>query len=137
MATLQTELSECIGTRRDRRSRRDRGRENLRPVLVVDNNPVDQKYNDDELGQAWPFERVLELDFAAESEEALVKLRTKCFALAVLDWELPLLRKCEVLRHLRQHGVRIPVVVIFRCGARGDQRRSRCTTGSLSEQKAG
>ena len=82
------------------------------PVLVVDDNPGDQQLVAIFLGKAWPFERVLALDFAADGEEALVKLRTKHFAFVVLDWNLPVLGHGEVLRHLRRSGIRIPVVVI-------------------------
>ena len=81
-------------------------------VLVVDDNPLDQELAAMALGQAWPFERVLELDFAAEGEEALAKLHKKRFALVVLDWKLPLMGEGKVLQHLRQDGIRIPVVVI-------------------------
>ena len=82
------------------------------PVLVVDDNPLDQKLAALYLEKAWPFERVLKLEFAANGEEALVKLRTKHFAFVVLDWNLPVLGHGEVLRHLRRSGIRIPVVVI-------------------------
>ena len=82
------------------------------PVLVVDDNPGDQKLVAVYLGKAWTFERELELDFAADGEEALAKLRSKCFAVVVLDWNLPVRGHGEVLRHLRQNGIRIPVVVI-------------------------
>ena len=82
------------------------------PVLVVDDNPGDQKLIAIYLGKAWTFERVLELDFAVDGEEALAKLRSKHFAVVVLDWNLPVGGKGEVLRHLRRSGIRTPVVVI-------------------------
>jgi len=82
------------------------------PVLVVDDNPADQELTAIHLGEAWPFARVLELDFAADGAEALAKLRAKRFVLIVLDWKLPVLGDGEVLRQLRQQQVRIPVVVI-------------------------
>jgi len=82
------------------------------PVLVVDDNPRDQELVAMHLGQAWKFKQGLELDFAMDGKEALEKLRTKRFALVVLDWEMPLLGKGEVLRHLRKNGSQIPVVVI-------------------------
>ena len=81
-------------------------------VLVVDDNPADQQLAAIHLGAAWPFERALKLDFAADGAEALAKLRTQHFALVVLDWQLPVLGDGEVLRHLRQQRIRIPVVVI-------------------------
>ena len=84
-------------------------------VLVVDDNPVDQELAVLHMGQTWPYERELELDFAVDGAEALAKLRTKKFALVVLDWMLPVLGDGEVLRQLRHHGQRIPVVVISGC----------------------
>lgn len=81
-------------------------------VLVVDDNLADQELAVLHMGQTWPYERELELDFAADGAEALAKLRTKNFALVVLDWLLPILGDGEVLRHLRRHGHRIPVVVV-------------------------
>ena len=84
-------------------------------VLVVDDNPVDQELAVLHMGQTWPYERELELDFAVDGAEALAKLRTKKFALVVLDWMLPVLGDGEVLRQLRYHGHRIPVVVVSGC----------------------
>ena len=81
-------------------------------VLVVDDNLVDQELAVLHMGQTWPYERELELDFAADGAQALAKLRTKSFALVVLDWMLPVLGDGEVLRQLRHHGQRVPVVVV-------------------------
>ena len=67
-------------------------------VLVVDDNLVDQELAVLHMGQTWPYERELELDFAADGAQALAKLRTKSFALVVLDWMLPVLGDGEVLR---------------------------------------
>jgi CheY-like chemotaxis protein len=80
-------------------------------VLVVDDNPGDQMLAAMYLREAWPFEHDMELDFAADGQEALLKLRAKRFVLMVLDWKLPVMGNGEVLRHLRQHGIRLPVVV--------------------------
>ena len=82
------------------------------PVLVVDDSPADQKLTAIHLRAAWPFERTLQLEFAADGVEALDKLRTKHFTFVVLDWSLPVLGHGEVLRQLRQNKIRIPVVVI-------------------------
>lgn len=84
------------------------------PVLVVDDNPLDQNLVSVYLREAWRFASGLELDFAADGEEALAKLSAKHFTFVVLDWNLPVLGHGEVLRHLRRSGIRIPVVVI--CG---------------------
>ena len=93
-------------------SRTATSREKTLPVLVVDDVPTEQELMATYLGEAWPFESVMELDFAADGKEALTKLRTKRYALLVLDWKLPVLGGDEVLRYLRQQGIRIPVVVI-------------------------
>ena len=82
------------------------------PVLVVDDNPMDQRLVAVYLGEAWRFKSGLELDFAKDGAEALAKLSTKHFTFVVLDWNLPVLGQGEVLRHLRKSGIRIPVVVI-------------------------
>ena len=86
------------------------------PVLVVDDNPADQQLTAIHLRAAWPFERTLKLEFAADGREALTKLYTKHFTFVVLDWSLPVLGQGEVLRHLRQNKIRIPVVVISGAG---------------------
>ena len=88
------------------------GNEKTFRVLVVDDNLVDQELAVLHMSQTWPFERELELDFAADGAEALAKLYTKTFALVVLDWMLPVLGEGEVLRQLRQNGHQIPVVVV-------------------------
>ena len=81
-------------------------------LLVVDDNTVDQHLMAVHLGKIRAFKRGIELDFAMDGEEALAKLRTKGFALVVLDWNLPVLGQGAVLRALRKNGSRIPVVVI-------------------------
>ncbi len=86
------------------------------PVLVVDDSPADQKLTAIHLRAAWPFERTLQLEFAADGVEALDKLHTKHFTFVVLDWSLPVLGQGEVLRQLRQNKIRIPVVVISGVG---------------------
>lgn len=81
-------------------------------VLVIDDNATDREIITRYLGQAWPFERELILDHAVDGRQALQKIRSARFALIVLDWKLPELGGSEVLRDMRQHGVRIPVVVL-------------------------
>lgn len=82
------------------------------PGLVVDDNPVDQHLVASHLGKIRSLKHELNLDFAGDGKEALVKLYSKPFELVILDWELPMLGKGEVLRHLRKNGSRLPVVVI-------------------------
>ena len=81
-------------------------------VLVIDDNEADQNLTSIYLNKAWPFERDLVLDYAADGVEALEKLRRGQFAVVVLDWKLPLMDGGEVLRNFRQTGMRTPVVVV-------------------------
>lgn len=81
-------------------------------ILVVDDNQVDQHLMAVHLGRIRSFKRGIAVDFAMDGAEALAKLRTKGYAVVVLDWNLPVLGQGAVLRYLRQHGSRIPVVVI-------------------------
>lgn len=82
------------------------------PVLIIDDSETDRQITTHYLGQAWPFERVMAPDFAADGPEALEKMRTTRYALIALDWKLPGMGGGEVLREIRQLGVRIPVVVL-------------------------
>jgi CheY-like chemotaxis protein len=82
------------------------------PVLVVDDSPTDKELACVYLAQAWPFEHDLEVDCASDGREALEKIRTRRFALVVLDWRLPIMGDGHVLRQLRAEGVRLPVVVV-------------------------
>jgi CheY-like chemotaxis protein len=52
-----------------------------------------------------------ELEFARDGEEALVKLKTDGFALALVDIKMPKLDGLEVLRQLKG-ALRIPVIVL-------------------------
>ena len=81
-------------------------------VLIIDDSDVDREITVHHLSKAWPFERELAADTAADGHEALERIRTKSFALIVLDWKLPGLGGGDVLRVLRQIGIRIPVIVM-------------------------
>lgn len=81
-------------------------------VLVIDDSEIDREITTRHLGKAWPFERELMLDYAADGTEALDKMRVTRYALFVLDWKLPGMGGGEVLRGIRRSGVRIPVVVV-------------------------
>jgi two-component system sensor histidine kinase/response regulator len=81
-------------------------------VLVIDDSEIDREITSRHLGKAWPFERELMLDYAADGWEALEKMRSTRYALFVLDWKLPGMGGGEVLRGIRQFGIRIPVVVL-------------------------
>ncbi len=82
------------------------------PVLVIDDNPADRKLTIIQLAEVWPFEHTMAVETAADGKEALDKMRTKRFGLIVLDWKLPKVGGGEVLRTMRQIGVRIPVIVV-------------------------
>ena len=112
LAVPAIETDGVFSERGETRDKAGAGEEAAFLVLVVDDNPADQNLTAIHLRQAWPFVRGLELDFAVDGAEALAKLRAKDFRLMVLDWMLPVLGEGEVLRQLRQHGIRIPVVVI-------------------------
>ncbi|MCG3146787.1 MAG: Regulator of RpoS [Verrucomicrobiae bacterium] len=81
-------------------------------VLVIDDNEIDREIIIHHLGKAWPFEREMATDTAANGHEALELMRTKRFALIVLDWKLPGLGGGDVLRVMRKTGIRIPVIVM-------------------------
>jgi CheY-like chemotaxis protein len=81
-------------------------------VLVVDDSEPDRLLTIFHLGQAWPFERHLMAECAADGAEALEKIRGRPFELVVLDWNMPRVDGDEVLRTMRHSGVRIPVVVL-------------------------
>ncbi len=82
------------------------------PVLVIDDNETDRELTVRHLGKAWPFEREMAVDYAADGREALGKMQARRYALVVLDWKLPVMDGGEVLRAMRGNGFRVPVVVI-------------------------
>ncbi len=81
-------------------------------VLVIDDNPVDCEITARHLGRAWPFERELFIDCAANGQEALDKMRFTRYALVALDWKLPVMGGGDVLRQMRAGGIRVPVIVL-------------------------
>ena len=82
------------------------------PVLVVDDHPAWQDLVATYLGEVWSPAQGLAIDFAEDGAVALAKLLTKQFAVVILDWNLPVLGKGEVLRQLRRRGIHTPVIVI-------------------------
>ena len=64
------------------------------------------------LGKAWPFERAIRVECARNGAEALEKIRNSRFLLAVLDWNMPPLDGGDVLRTMRENGLRTPVVIV-------------------------
>ncbi len=82
------------------------------PVLIVDDSPEDQCWLASHIRSAWPFQNLPCLHFAGDVRQALNLARTEHFALALLDWALATGTGGEVLKALRQHGSRMPVVII-------------------------
>jgi DNA-binding NarL/FixJ family response regulator len=81
-------------------------------VLVVE---ADEAVRQDfvlRLGQAWPFESEMLVEFAAEGREALERLATARFSLIVIAWQTAESHSGELLRGLRQAGVRTPAVIL-------------------------
>jgi len=64
------------------------------------------------LGEVWSPAQSLAIEFAEDGAVALAKLLAKQFAVVILDWNLPVLGKGEVLRQLRRRGIHTPVIVI-------------------------
>jgi CheY-like chemotaxis protein len=81
-------------------------------VLVADDSETDRELTISHLAEAWPFDQDMVVECAANGMEALQKLRRSRFALAVLDWELPHLGGWDLLRTIREDGLRVPVVVV-------------------------
>jgi len=65
-----------------------------------------------QLGKAWPAERGMMVECAADGAEALARIHRNRYALVVLDWNMPHLNGGEILRAMRADGLRIPVVVV-------------------------
>jgi CheY-like chemotaxis protein len=82
------------------------------PVLVIDDDETDREIIIRHLGRAWPFEREMAVATAADGREAVEKIHATRFALIVLDWKLPVMDGGEVLRDIRKHNVRTPVVIL-------------------------
>lgn len=81
-------------------------------VLVADDNESDRRLTIWHLGKAWPAEPRMMVECAADGVEALEKVRGNAYGLVVLDWDMPLRDGGEVLRTMREDGLRVPVVVM-------------------------
>ena len=88
------------------------GAEPAFPVLIVDDQPVWLDWVTLHLGEIWTPAQGLTIDCAEDGAVALAKLLTNQFALVILDWNLPVLGKGEVLRQLRRRGIHTPVVIL-------------------------
>ena len=81
-------------------------------VLVANEDELDRQLMIRQLGQAGPAERDLMVECAANGAEALAKLRSQRYGFVVLEWILPDQVGAEVLRAIRDHSLRVPVVVV-------------------------
>jgi two-component system, sensor histidine kinase and response regulator len=81
-------------------------------VLVADDDEMDRRLTILRLGKAWPFERAIRVECARNGVEALERIRNSRFLLAVLDWNMPPLDGGDVLRTMRENGLRTPVVIV-------------------------
>jgi two-component system chemotaxis response regulator CheY len=86
-------------------------------VLVAHDGEANRFLTIWRLGKAWPVEGDMMVECAADGAEALEKIRSKQYALVVLDWNMPLFNGADVLRAIRENDLRVPVVVM------SDQRR--------------
>jgi CheY-like chemotaxis protein len=84
----------------------------LMRVLVINNNEADRQTIVPQIGSAWPFERELLVDFAADSREALEKIAATRFSLIVVDWNAPEMHGGELLRTFRRAGTHLPIVIV-------------------------
>lgn len=81
-------------------------------VLIIDDHEPDRVVTTMHLVDAWSFVHGLQIDYACDAGEAIAKLQSARFALAVMDWRLRDGSGLTVLQTLRGFGIRIPVVVV-------------------------
>ena len=81
-------------------------------VLVADDNEAERLLTIRQISKAWPVERQIIVECAADGAEALEKIRRHQFGLVILDNNMPHHDGTEVLRAMRAAGLRVPVVVV-------------------------
>jgi len=81
-------------------------------VLVADDGEADRFLTIWQLAKAWPVEGEMLVECAADGEAALDKLRSRRYALVVLNWNLPQLNAVEMLRTIRESNRCVAVVVV-------------------------
>lgn len=81
-------------------------------VLVADDNEAERLLTIRQISKAWPVERQIIVECAADGAEALEKIRRHQFGLVILDNNMPHQEGTEVLRAIRAAGLRVPVVVV-------------------------
>lgn len=81
-------------------------------VLVADDNEAERLLTIRQISKAWPVERQIIVECAADGAEALEKIRRHQFGLVILDNNMPHQEGTDVLRTIRAEGLRVPVVVV-------------------------
>ena len=83
-------------------------------MLVAGDDESERRLTIWQLGKAWPAEREMMVECAADGAEALEKIESNQYDLVVLDWNLPHQEGPVVLRAIRRGSRRVPVVVLSR-----------------------
>lgn len=81
-------------------------------VLVADDNEAERLLTIRQISKAWPVERQIIVECAADGMEALEKIQLRQFGLVILDHNMPHQDGTDVLRAIRAKGLRVPVVVV-------------------------
>jgi CheY-like chemotaxis protein len=81
-------------------------------VLVADDNESDRLLTLCHLGRTLPVELDILVDCARDGVEALDRLRSHTYSLAVIDCDMPYLSGPEVVRAMHAEDLHIPVVLI-------------------------
>lgn len=81
-------------------------------VLVADDNEAERLLTIRQISRAWPVERQIIVECAADGAEALDKIQQRQFGLVILDNNMPHREGTDVLRAIRAQGLRVPVVVV-------------------------
>jgi CheY-like chemotaxis protein len=81
-------------------------------VLVADADETGRRCAVQHLGKAWPVEQDLTVECASDGIETLEKIRSRQFALVVLNWNISGPDGTNVLRTVRDSGLHVPVIVV-------------------------
>jgi len=81
-------------------------------VLVADNDEADRRLTISQLGKAWSVERDMIVECAADGIEALEMIRSNWYGLIVMNWNMTCQNGADLWRVVREHRVRVPVVVV-------------------------
>ncbi len=81
-------------------------------VLVIDENEQNRADTLRALARSWPFHRELQVIWAHDTKDALARLREEPCTLVLLNRHTRDRDVATELRRLRDHGLRVPVVVV-------------------------